>query len=553
MPTHKYTQEEKQTLVSLQMDKLKSGDITPQFAYKQLIDDGSEIKKFKDYHSRYVAGELTESEIELYNGDWLLALKEKDRKKTLDFIDGDGFKLRRDELALMNNRPLTDVGNSERLIDQFSRQLRYCHQMKSWYIWNYSEGRWKGDANGYINRIAKDVVRRIFVEASRAPNKPHAQRMSSWAYQCECRSHMEGMIEIAKSSKSVVIDPGEFDKNDYQFNLRNGTLNLGTLELQPHNRDNTISKLAEYEYNKNATCPMFTKYLQRIFRSNPNKDEIIKFLQRAVGYSLTGSTQEQCLFLLYGSGANGKTVFLDVMLEVLGEYGTTTQSRTFTTERGQINNDIAALVGRRFVCASENSSDSKLDEALIKQLTGGESISARFLHKEFFVFKPKFKLWWGFNHPPAISDMTNSIWRRIKIIPFTEILPESEWDKKLSLKIIANELPGVLNWAIEGLKEYNKIGLQQPEVITAATKNYKNDQDVLRDFFVSTYLETDSESDEVKASDLYAAYKMWWLNIESSKPMSSTKFGRLIRDRGIHKVEKNTGNYYTHIISKNKI
>jgi len=269
--------------------------------------------------------------------------------------------------------------------------------------------------------------------------------------------------------------------------------------------------------------------------------------QRAVGYTLTGSTQEQCLFLLYGSGANGKSVFLDVILYMMGEYGTTTQSKSFTTDRGEISNDIAALAGMRLVCASENSSDSKLDESLIKQLTGGELISARFLHKEFFTYKPRFKLWWAFNHPPMISDMTTSIWRRIKIIPFTEVLPESEWDKNLATKLKEKEIPGIFNWAVEGLKEYNLHGLQQPDVITRATKSYKNDQDILLDFFTSTYEMTEEQKDEIKASDLYSAYKTWWLNIESSKPMSSTRFGRLCRDRGLHKEERKTGNYYTYI------
>ena len=549
----KSVQNEKQTIIDNQMQGLLSGNITPEFAFRSFKDEDSVVVKFKEYYNRYVSGELSQNEIEIYNGDWLLALKEKDRKKRSDFISGDGFKLRRDEIAVINNRPITDIGNAERLVDQYNPQIRYCHPMKNWFIWDYAEGRWKQDNNGYIYRIGKDVIRRILIEASRAPNKDYVGKLSSWAYQCECRSHIDGMIEIAKNDRIVVVDPEDFDKNDYLFNIRNGTFNLNSFELQQHKKENNISKFSNFEYNPHAKCPMFIRYLDRVFQSNPNKKDIIGFLQRAVGYTLTGSTQEQCLFLLYGSGANGKSVFLDIISELMGEYGTTTQSKTFTTDRGEISNDIAALAGRRFVCASENSSDSRLDESLIKQLTGGEVISARFLHKEFFTFKPRFKLWWAFNHPPVISDMTNSIWRRLKIIPFTEVLPEKEWDKNLAQKIKDTEIPGIFNWGIEGLKEYKISGLQQPEIISQATRSYKNDQDILLDFFTTMFDFTESERDAIKASVLYASYRDWWLNIESSKPLSSTKFGRLCRDRGIQKEERSEGNFYKFIKFKNKL
>ena len=290
--------------------------------------------------------------------------------------------------------------------------------------------------------------------------------------------------------------------------------------LDEHNRMNFITRLADYEYDERAQCPLFKKYLNRIFRSRTDKDDMIAFLQRAVGYTLTGATGEQCLFLLYGSGANGKSVFLDVLNALLGEYGTVTQSKTFTTERGEISNDIAALAGRRMVYASENSSDTHLDESIIKQLTGGENISARFLHQEFFTFKPRFKIWWAFNHPPAITDMTNSIWRRIKIVPFNEVLPESEWDKKLAEKLIAQELPGI------------------------------EDQDILHDF-LEDYCEFPTADEvfgkkfEEKAGDLYTAYKTWNTYNGDEKPMSSTKFGKLMHDKGFQRDRRKDGKWYS--------
>ena len=545
----KYSEEQKHAIIESQMKGLQDGTILPEFSFKQVVNERDGFEKFKKYFDRFVAGEVTKEELIEFEGDWLAALREKDRKKKQDFIDKEGLQLQRNEIAVINNRPLTDLGNSERILDQFAQLLRFCPPMKVWYIWNYDEGRWKIDEDGYIIRIAKDVVRRIFFEASRSPFQEYQKKLASWAIQSEALTHIKDAITFAQSDKKVIIMPDDFDKNDFSFNVANGTLDLKSLELQIPKKAENISKLSDFYYTPGAKCPMFLAYLDRIFRSNPHKEEIIKFLQRAVGYTLTGSTQEQCLFLLYGSGANGKSVFLDILLELMGEYGTTTQSKTFTTDRGQISNDVAALSGKRLVCASENSVDSKLDESLVKQLTGGEVISARFLHKEFFTFRPKFKLWWAFNHPPAISDMTLSIWRRIKIIPFTEVLPESEWDKNLAMKIKENELAGVFNWAIEGLKSYNEFGLQQPGIITEATLSYKNEQDILLDFFESNYELTKNETDLIKAADLYASFKTWWLDVEPSKPMSSTKFGRLCRDRGMIKTRKSEGVYYVGIRS----
>jgi putative DNA primase/helicase len=549
-PVTLYTPEEKDFLIKQQIIRLRSGEIKPEFSYKIIKEeDHPEVETFKKYLERYNAGELDEEELKIYDGDWLLALKEKDRKKSGDFISKEGWTLRRNEIAVIQNRPLTDFGNAERLVDQYGQLIRFCPPMKSWYIWMNDEGRWKLDEIGYINRIGKDVTRRICYEATRANIDDIKKKIFSWGIQCECKTHLSGMTELAQHEKTVLVLPDDFDKDDMLFNLKNGTFNLKTLVLQPHDKENNLSKLSDFDYNPKATCPLFIKYLDRIFINDPNKKEIVSFLKRAVGYTLTGLTQEQCLFLLYGAGANGKSVFLEVLLALLGEYGTTTQSKTFTTDRGEISNDIAALAGRRFVCASENASDTKIDESIVKQLTGGEKVSARFLHKEFFSYKPRFKLWWGFNHPPAISDMTNSIWRRIKIIPFTEVLPENEWDKQLAFKIIRSELPGIFNWAVEGLGEYNEHGLQQPEIITKATRSYKNDQDILLDFFTTNYEFTESENDMVKATDLFTAYKTWWLNIESTKPMTSTMFGRLCRDRGLVKIDKREGHFYQKIRS----
>lgn len=546
----KYSPEEKQDIISKLMIDIKQ---------KYNVENDALRDEFNKYHTRFIAGEVTPKELEDFEGDWLQALKEKDRIKITDIIENEGSLLRRNEIAVLNDRPYTDLGNAERFVDQYVSVIKYCHPFKAWFVWNPAEGRWKQDANGYCYRIAKDVVRRIPVEAQRAPTQQKLKQGYNWAFVCENRSHLIGMIDLAQSDKRIIIAPTDLDANDYLFNLQNGTFNLKTLEIQEHKKSDNISRLAPYDYKPHATCPLFLKYLDRIFKNRKErKEETISYLQRAVGYTLTGLTQEQCLFLLYGSGANGKSVFLDVLNALTGEYGTVAQSKSFTTNHGEINNDIAALSGKRMVCASENSSDTNLDESLIKQLTGGEEICARFLHQEFFTYKPKFKIWWGFNHPPAINDMTNSIWRRIKIIPFEEILPENEWDKKLAEKLISSELPGIFNWAISGLREYYKAGLNPPTVVTKATSDYKMEQDILHDFVfecceIPLPDESFGKSRTTKASELYNAYKTWNSYNGDEKPMSSTKFGRLLKDKGFSKVRDMSGVYYLGIRIKSGV
>jgi len=502
-----YTDDERIALIDQQFAALEAGTTAPEFALKEI--------------------------------------REKDRTPTLDFIESEGRQLTRNEKAKMNNRPCTDMGNSERLVDQFGSEIRYCHSYKSWFIWNYQEGRWKKDVNGIIYRISKDVTRRILVEASKWEDIGVGKKFSAWAFQCECRTHQDGMITLAQNDKKIIVSPDELDQDDYLFNMRNGTFNLKTFELQQHDKKLNISKLADYECDPKAKCPQFLKFLTRTFPDNP---KIIAYLQRAVGYSLTGSTIEQVLFLPHGTGNNGKTVFLETVRALMGEYATVLQSKSLTTDRSAINNDIACLTGMRFVSASENSSDSKLDEEIVKLLTGGELIKARFLHQEFFTFQPKFKLWWSFNHAPTITDQTFSIWRRVKIIPFLEVIPPAEMDKSLINKLV-KELPGIFNWAIAGLKEYYRIGLSEPEDVTTAVRTYKNDQDILLDFFTERYEFTESERDRIRASDLYNDYKSWWNDVEPTKPLTSTMFGRLCRDRGMYKKHDNESNWYIKIRS----
>jgi len=449
---------------------------------------------------------------------------------------------------------LDDCGNAIRMCRQYGNIIRHCEDWGKWFIWDGK--RWREDNTNMIFYFAKKVAKGIYIEASNEQDNNRALEVSRFAHESCNNNRINAMVESTKNEHDygVPITVDILDTDQFLINLENGTFDLRTYTLLPHDQQNMITKIANVWYDTTAVCPMWLGFLDRIFRGQgENKPKLIAFLQRACGYSLTGDTKEQIMFFLYGSGANGKSTFIDVIQYILGEYAAATESTTFTTSKADsIRNDIARLVGKRFVSASENSTESLLDESLVKKLTGNEKISARFLHKEFFEFYPEFKIWWAFNHQPYIRDNTNSIWRRILLIPFDEKIPDEEQDKVLAQKL-KDEAPGIFNWMITGLKEYNRIGLAAPERVIVSTAEYREDQDILHDFInecciVSTLPKSGALTSDtrVSAGKLHAAYVEWSFMNQARKEdlLSSTKFGKLLIEKGFERVRTETGKFY---------
>jgi len=309
-----------------------------------------------------------------------------------------------------------------------------------------------------------------------------------------------------------------------------------------HDADALLTKLAVAPYHPEAQCPTFDAFLWRIMGEN---QDLINFVQRAAGYNLTGDTGEQCFFLCYGRGSNGKSTLLDTLRALVGDYGKQTDFSTFLQKRSDtIRNDLAALAGVRFACAIEAGEGQRLAETIIKQLTGGDSVSARFLHREFFEFKPAFKAWLAANHTPEIRGTDHAMWRRVRLIPFTVTIPDEEIDKGLGERLLLEELPGILAWAVRGCMEWQRLGgLGEPAAVLAATGEYREEMDVIAGFLSDCCMVGDGY--RVGASDLYAAYKVW-AEGDGDKPLSNTKFGRRLTERGIQK-ERTTGGRYQYV------
>jgi len=418
----------------------------------------------------------------------------------------------------------TDMGNAERLVYHFGDKVRYCHAWKTWLIWDGK--RWCPDETNHIKELAKKTVRHIYDEAKKTNDDSKRQALAKHAVSSESEQRIRAMVSLAQSDNLVAIKPDDFDKDKFLFNCLNGTLDLRTGNLFPHRKENYITKLANVHYDPHAKCPQWKTFLNRIMDNNAN---LIEFLKRSTGYSLTGDTSEQCLFIFFGSGANGKSTFLRTVNTLTGDYGQQTATETLLVKQnGAIPNDIARLKGSRFITACEAEAEQRLAESLIKQMTGGDIISARFLHQEWFNFEPTYKIFLGTNHKPVIKGTDYAIWRRIKLVPFEVTIPEKERDGSL-LDKLQDELPGILAWAVQGCLEWQKEGLEVPEEVFEATREYKDEMDIISDFITDCCIEDKGYT--VLSKDLYNAYKTW-CEENGEYPLKKNTFSRRLGEKG---------------------
>jgi putative DNA primase/helicase len=320
----------------------------------------------------------------------------------------------------------TDFGNAQRLVAAEGENIRYCYKNKSWYVWD--DRMWLKDESGEIHRVAKRTVKAMLHEAADLDNE-RCKILVTHEQRSESEGRLNAMVSLSRSEENVSVQLSDFDVDPMLFNCKNGTIDLSNGEMRDHRRTDLISKITPVEYQFNAECPTWEDFLDTVTGGN---GELTDYLQRCIGYSLTGQTIEHALFLLYGTGANGKSTFLEVLRHVLGDYSQTADFGSFLFSNGQsVRNDLAKLNGARFVTANESDSGKRMDETVVKQMTGGDTVTARFLYGEHFEFTPQFKLWLGTNHKPTIRGQDEGVWRRIRLIPFTVSIPRHKQDHTL--------------------------------------------------------------------------------------------------------------------------
>ena len=428
---------------------------------------------------------------------------------------------------------LTDLGNSKRLVHDHHQDLLYCNQWRKWQVWDGQ--RWRQDDTGEIKRRAISTVASMFDDLKLIPGRDEREKYFKFIMRCESEAKIGSMIRLAESDVRVSVTQDRFDQDAYKLNFKNGTLDLKTMEFYPHRREDNITKMCNVEYIPEASCDHWKACLATWLDGNA---EDIKFVQKALGYSLTGSTGEHVFFILYGTGRNGKSTFLDIVRHILNDYATSTPVESILQKRGAgIPNDIARLAGARFVTTVESDEGRKLAESLIKLLTGGDIVTARFLYGEFFDYQPQFKLWVATNHRPEIKGTDPAIWARVRLIPFNKMIPEDKRDKDLGAKLRA-EASGIVNWMLEGYRLWQSEGHLKPSAtVTAATTDYKNQMDDLGSFLADR-CELGPES--VYNKNLYAAY-VTWNEDEGLKPLSNKAFTLRMKERGFTNKHEKSG------------
>ena len=426
----------------------------------------------------------------------------------------------------------TDTGNAERLVSLYGSEIRYCDEWGKWLIWD--ERRWIKDNTRMIRRFAKNTVRKIYIEASQTEDEKDRKNLAKYALNCESLTKIKNMIEASTSEHGIPVRTEDLDQNMMFLNLENGTIDLTTGKLQPHRQEDLITKLCPAEFDEKADCPRWMKFLDRIMAGD---QELIFFLQKAVGLSLSGDVSEDIFFFLYGGGENGKTTFLNTIHALLGDYSCRSQIETFLSSRNDsIPNDLAALQGARFVSAIEAKKGRRFDEGRLKMLTGGDPIQARFMRAEFFEFMPQLKLWIAGNNRPVITDTTRGMWRRVRLIPFDVQIPEGEQDKYLEEKL-KRELPGILLWALDGCLAWQREGLGCPEAVKKATKEYQEEMDSLSDFITEKLVRDPAA--RIQSSVLFAEYLNYCEEIGEKKPNTLTWLSLEMKERGFKKERSN--------------
>ncbi|MHB1287632.1 MAG: phage/plasmid primase, P4 family, partial [Leptospirales bacterium] len=447
------------------------------------------------------------------------------------------------ETVTMSNDPHhTDLGNCFRLVRRHGENIRFVSVWKKWLVWEGTY--WQIDNSGAVERLAKDTVlqspkegiaeldrlSRITEEAERDKIQKKIKEILGWAKNSEADNRLGAMINLAKSELQIALTPEDFDTDPFLLGVRNGVIDLRTGQMIEPKREQYITKNSGIEYRPGSKTPNWEKFLKRI---QPDPD-VRAFLQRWCGYCLTGDTSEQCFTIFYGTGRNGKTTLVDTLMHILGTWARQADFQTFSIkDRDSISNDLARLAGCRLVSASEGSDGIRLDEAVIKRLTGGDRITARFLHAEFFEYTPSFKLILSSNHRPVIRGTDEGIWSRIRLVPFAVTIPEDEKDPLLKKKLFA-EAPGILNWMLEGCREWQRNGLGMPEAIQTATGEYRESSDLIGRWISERCIVTPKAEGTIK--DLYEDFCSWTNEEGIDRPPIKRKVSEALVEKGFKKV-----------------
>lgn len=444
-------------------------------------------------------------------------------------------------------RSYDDTGNADRFIDRYGELYKYSYISNKFYI--YDGTKWAVDDRGSIRRLIDEMIADMKNEkilVAEGVDEEEAQENFDKFYKKTRGTQSKKNITNELMHRQPVT-PDDFDKDNMLLNVANGYIDLTSRELYPHDITQMFSQIANTDYSEKMQPAVWLDFLNDIFDGNK---EVIRYIQKALGYSLTGSTREQVMFILHGKGRNGKSIFVETIAEILGDYSNNMQAKSLMVKKNDnVNTDIARLSKARFVTSSEPNEGFRFDEGLIKQITGGDKVTARFLYAEEFEYTPKFKIWVSTNHKPIIRGTDDGIWRRLVLIPFEVQIPEEKVDKDLKYKLL-REAPAILNWMTEGAYMWMQEGLEMPDKLKDAIDNYRKEMDTLGQF-IADKCEVDRSYSE-RVSNLHNAYKEWALeNFTNTKTLGLKSFSQKMEERFI-KENRRDANYFVGLKIKEK-
>lgn len=467
----------------------------------------------------------------------------------------------------------SELGNARRIVAMHGDDVRHCRALpgSGWLVWDGN--RWAPDTTGQVVRWVKRLPEILRAEADERERQARAcegfvkateaqaaadgidppditqereravalhrqaKGLREWAPRCEMAGTIRAALGLLETESSVPVELRQLDADPWQLGTPAGLVDLRTCMGRQAMRADLVTRQTGAPIDGEAECPTWLKFLRDTMGGN---EEMVGYLQRAVGYSLVGVTSEQVMFVCHGSGANGKSTFLETLRHVLGDYARNCPADSFVGRKdGTIPNDLAMLAGARLVTASETAEGKPLDEALVKALTGGEPVTARFLNREFFEFQPQFTIWLATNHKPRVRGTDHGIWRRIHLVPFAVTVDKSAMDRSLGSKLRA-EAAGILRWAVDGARAWQEQGLAPPAAVLDATAEYRVEQDVVAEFLEQCcVLGPDLKA---PASELYSVYAAWcretgeyqrasrWLGVQlAARGMEQYKGGKGVR------------------------
>lgn len=445
-----------------------------------------------------------------------------------------------------NNRkyPWTDIGSGRLFADCYKTIARYVPERKMWYC--YKDGVWSADVgNLKTMELCKELADSLLIYTTTIQDERQRQDFLKYCTKWQTRRTREIILKDAQGTHPISLS--EFDNNPYIFNCKNGTLHLNTMAFTGHKPEDLLTKISAVEYDPNARCERFITFINEVTSGDADK---ARFLQKALGYGISGDTRYESLFILYGATTrNGKGTLCESVLRVLGAYGCTARPETISVKQNSNSQnpseDIARLAGIRFANISEPGKGLVLNAAQVKSMTGNDTLNARFLHENSFDFKPQFKLYINTNYLPVINDMTLFSSGRVIIIPFERHFDECEQDKSLKSEFAKPEnQSAILNWLLDGYKQLQKEGLSLPSSVVAATAAYQRDSDKIKQF-AEDNLVADPRAEE-RTSMVYASYKSWCFdNGHRAESMKTFKQGLMTMGSVVRRRPRNGGSETT--------